>query len=45
MPEPRVIFALAAEAEDDFIWDRLADIQTIMFAAGPVSIKFAYFGE
>ena len=45
MPEPRVIFALAAEAEDDFIWDRLGDIQSSMFAAGPVSIKFAYFGE
>jgi hypothetical protein len=41
----RVILALAAEAEDDFIWSRLADIQTTMFATGPVAVRFAYFGE
>jgi hypothetical protein len=45
MSETRVIFALAAEAEDDFIWNRLGGIQADMFAAGPVSIKFAYFGR
>jgi hypothetical protein len=44
MTEARVILALAAEADDDFIWTRLGDIQSDMFAAGPVSIKFAYFG-
>jgi hypothetical protein len=41
----RVILALAAEADDEFIWDRLKDIQVEMFAAGPVQIKFAYFGR
>jgi len=45
MTEARVILALAAEADDDFIWSRLGDIQSNMFAAGPVSIKFAYFGS
>jgi hypothetical protein len=40
----RVILALAAEANDDFIWDQLKIIQPDMFAAGPVSVKFAYFG-
>jgi hypothetical protein len=45
MTEARVILALAAEADDDFIWTRLGDIHSKMFAAGPVSIKFAYFGR
>jgi hypothetical protein len=45
MTEARVILALAAEADDDFIWARLGDIQSNMFAAGPVSIKFAYFAS
>ena len=45
MTEARVILALATEADDDFIWNRLGDIRTKMFAAGPVSIKFAYFGR
>jgi hypothetical protein len=44
MTEARLILALAAEADDDFIWTRLGDIQSNMFAAGPVNIKFAYFG-
>jgi hypothetical protein len=44
MPEPRVIVALAVE-EDDFIWDRLRGIQPGVFAAGPVSIKLAFFGK
>lgn len=41
---PRMILALAAEADDDLIWDRLRTLQPEMFAAGPVSVKFAYFG-
>ena len=41
----RVILAVAAEAGDDFIWDRLKLIQNDMFAAGPVDLKFAYFGR
>jgi hypothetical protein len=44
MTEARVMLALAAEA-DDFTWDRLRGIQTDMFPAGAVSIKFAYFGS
>ena len=43
--DARVILAVAAEANDGFIWDRLKDIQAGMFAAGPVQIKFAYFGR
>src|SRR5262245_29423715 len=42
--EARVIVAIAAEADDTFAWDQLARIQSQMFAAGPVAIKFAYFG-
>jgi hypothetical protein len=41
----RMIVALAAEADDRFIWDRIRALQTEMFAAGPVQIKFAYFGR
>jgi hypothetical protein len=33
MTEARVILALAAEADDDFIWTRLADIQSNMFVS------------
>jgi hypothetical protein len=40
----RVILALAAEADDEFIWKHLKLIQAEMFAAGPVRIKFAYYG-
>src|SRR6516164_4947448 len=43
--DARVILAVAAEANDRFIWDRLKDIQAGMFAAGRVQIKFAYFGR
>jgi len=43
--DARVILAVAAEANDRFIWDRLKDVQAGMFAAGPVQIKFAYFGR
>jgi hypothetical protein len=41
----RMILALAAETDDRFIWDRIRALQTEMFAAGPVQIKFAYFGR
>ena len=43
--DARVILALAAEGNDEFIWDQLKKIQVGMFAAGPVQIKFAYFGR
>jgi hypothetical protein len=43
--DARIILALAAETDDRFIWDRVRTIQTEMFAAGPVQIKFAYFGR
>jgi len=41
----RMILAVAAEADDEFIWSRVKVTQTEMFAAGPVAIKFAYFGR
>jgi len=40
-----MIVALAAEADDEFIWSRLKLLQPDMFAAGPVAIKFGYYGE
>ena len=43
--DARMILAVAAEADDRFIWDRVRTIQTEMFADGPVQIKFAYFGR
>jgi hypothetical protein len=45
MSETRVIFAVATEADGALIWDRLRGIQTELFAAGPISIKVAYFGR
>src|SRR5436190_24293010 len=42
---PRMILALAAEADDAFIWDRIKTVQPEMLAAGPIAIKFAYFGR
>jgi hypothetical protein len=42
--DARMILAVAAEADDGFIWDQVQAIQTEMFAAGPVQIQFAYFG-
>jgi hypothetical protein len=39
----RVIVAVAAEADDEFIWSRL-DMLPELFAAGPVAIRFGYFG-
>jgi hypothetical protein len=42
---PRMILALATEADDGFgVWERVKTLQPEMFAAGPVEIKFAYFG-
>jgi hypothetical protein len=41
--DARVILALAAERDDGFIWDQLQTIQTEMFAAGPIAIRFGYF--
>ena len=41
----RMILALAAEGDDAFIWEQVKMLQTEMFAAGPVQIKFAYFGR
>ena len=43
--DARMILALAAEANDEFVWDRVKTLQTEMFAAGPVQVKFAYFGR
>jgi hypothetical protein len=40
-----MILALAAEANDEFVWNRVQTLQSEMFAAGPVHIKFAYFGR
>jgi hypothetical protein len=47
MSDPaRVILGLATEQFDEgFIWSRLENIQTGMFSAGAVAIKFAYFGS
>jgi hypothetical protein len=43
----RMILAVTAEvdATDAFIWERIRTLQPEMFAAGPVQIKFAYFGR
>ena len=35
--DARMILALAAEADDRFIWDRIKTLQPEMFAAGPVA--------
>jgi hypothetical protein len=44
MNDTRVIFAVAIETDDAaLIWDQL--LQTGLFAAGPISIKVAYFGR
>jgi hypothetical protein len=43
--DARMILALAAETDDEFIWDHIKTLQPEMFAAGPVQIKFAYFGR
>jgi hypothetical protein len=43
--DARMILALAAEADDEFIWGQIKTLQPEMFAAGPIRIKFAYFGH
>lgn len=45
--KPRMILAVATETDDatQFIWERLENMQANLFAAGPISIKFAYFGR
>jgi hypothetical protein len=43
--DARMILALAAETDDEFLWGRIKTLQPEMFAAGPVQIKFAYFGR
>jgi hypothetical protein len=40
----RIILALAPEQDYRFVWEHVRTIQAQMFAAGPVEIKFAYFG-
>jgi hypothetical protein len=42
--KPRMIVALAAEADDQLVWDQVRTLQPELFAAGPISVKFAYFG-
>jgi hypothetical protein len=44
MTEQRVIVTLAKEVEGDFIWSQLENL-TLMYSAGPLAVKFAYFGE
>jgi hypothetical protein len=41
--EARVIVAVAAEADDGFIWSRLKMLPEL-FAAGPVAIRVGFFG-
>jgi hypothetical protein len=41
--KPRMIVALAAEADDQLVWDQVRTLQPELFAAGPISVKFAYF--
>jgi len=40
----RVIIAVAAETDDDFIWGRLKMLLPELFAAGPVAIRVGFFG-
>jgi hypothetical protein len=44
MTDARIILAVAAEADDEFVWSRLETLQAQMFAVGPVDIKLAYYG-
>jgi hypothetical protein len=41
--EARVIVAIAAEADDEFIWSQLKMLPEL-FAAGPVAIRVGFFG-
>ena len=40
----KVILAVAT-ANDESVWDQLKTLQQDMFDAGPIAIKFAYFGR
>jgi hypothetical protein len=40
----RMILTMAIEDDDSFVFEQLKNIQADMFAAGPVQLKFAYFG-
>lgn len=40
----RVILGMALHGDDDFAWDQLKVLQGNMYAAGPVAIRFAYYG-
>jgi hypothetical protein len=42
--QPRVILALATENPSDAIWDRIRMLADEIFA-GPVAVKFAYYGR
>jgi hypothetical protein len=42
--QPRMILALAHEADDEFIWNRIKTLESQIFA-GPVSVKLAFFGR
>ena len=44
MSDARIVLAVAAEANDEFVWSQLETLQKQMFAVGPVNIKLAYFG-
>ena len=41
--DARMILALAAEANDEFIWDRIKTLQPEMFAAGPIQDQVCLF--
>jgi hypothetical protein len=43
--DARVIVAIAAEQNHDFIWEQVNTIQQQMFAVGRVAIKVAYYGR
>jgi hypothetical protein len=42
---PRIIFAVAAESDDAFIWQTTTTLQANLFEAGPIAIKLGYFGR
>ena len=42
--QPRVILALAAEANDEFVWNRIRTLESEIFSA-PVAVKLGYFGR
>ena len=42
--QARIIVAVAAEADDAFVWSRLKMLPEL-FAVGPVAIKFGFYGK